>query len=96
MNTWLKTDSRLNISGNFVLFFECPVMRMLPSILMDSSRILNFWIFDDKPLVVETVGSGKCRIRHGRDNDVKMSLFIKKMNGFWYRFSLRGSLLARE
>jgi len=56
MNTWLKTDSRFNISGNFVLFFECPVMRMLPSILMDSSRILNFWIFDGNPLVVETVG----------------------------------------
>ncbi|GEM_PF-2305647 len=29
---------------------------MLPSILMDSSRILNFWIFDGNPLLVETIG----------------------------------------
>jgi hypothetical protein len=30
------------------------------------------------PIIPETVREGKGRIRHGRDNDVKMSLFTKK------------------
>jgi hypothetical protein len=49
MITGLKTDSRLNLHGNSVLFFPYPGMRMLPSTLIDSSRVLHFCILPVTP-----------------------------------------------